>query len=222
MADILDDVKELLKRGKGDPIVLERIRRAVLQDEVVSIYERRYVERLAAEFLRPEPVYDMPKIRPPAARLPARAKKRSRPRLRMPRPKMLSKKFIIILIAAAALAGVAAAVYTGALVIGELDIGAPGTGAAPAEPGLTVAADSASYSPGDIISVSGKGMTHDEITLQILDGTRQIIWQEVNIPRSDMTYSTLLIAGDGEWSPGEYTLRAIQGGDLKETRFTFN
>ena len=51
---LLDDVKELLKQDKGDPKLLERIKRAAEQDEVISVYERDYVANLAKKFLRPQ------------------------------------------------------------------------------------------------------------------------------------------------------------------------
>lgn len=54
MADlILDDVVALLKMGKGNAMILERIRRAAEQDEVISHYERSYVADLARTHLGP-------------------------------------------------------------------------------------------------------------------------------------------------------------------------
>ena len=54
MADlILDEVLALLKMGKGNAMILERIRRAAEQDEVISHYERSYVADLARTHLGP-------------------------------------------------------------------------------------------------------------------------------------------------------------------------
>lgn len=54
MADlILDEVLALLKMGKGNAMILERIKRAAEQDEVISHYERSYVADLARTHLGP-------------------------------------------------------------------------------------------------------------------------------------------------------------------------
>ena len=55
MADtILDDVKELLLNEKGDAKILERIKRAAENDEVISVYERDYVNDLVEKYLQPK------------------------------------------------------------------------------------------------------------------------------------------------------------------------
>ena len=51
---ILDDVKDLLLKEKGDLRVLERIKRAAENDEVISVYERNYVQELVEKYLRPK------------------------------------------------------------------------------------------------------------------------------------------------------------------------
>ncbi len=48
---ILDDVKTLLLKEKGDKHILEQIRRAAQNNEAISVYERNYVAKLRAEFL---------------------------------------------------------------------------------------------------------------------------------------------------------------------------
>jgi len=51
---ILDDVKELLLNEQGDAKILERIKRAAENDEVISVYERDYVNDLVEKYLRPK------------------------------------------------------------------------------------------------------------------------------------------------------------------------
>ncbi|MCH8975045.1 MAG: hypothetical protein IH791_00505, partial [Thaumarchaeota archaeon] len=53
---ILDDVKKLLDAEAGDKSVLEQIKRAAENNEVISNYERNYVAKLIDEhFKAPEP-----------------------------------------------------------------------------------------------------------------------------------------------------------------------
>jgi len=66
MADsFLDNVKELMILGVGDDDILIQIRRAAEAGEVISAYEREYIEDLVKEHLtKPEPEPQKPK--PPA------------------------------------------------------------------------------------------------------------------------------------------------------------
>ena len=88
--------------------------------------------------------------------------------------------------------------------------------------GLVVDADASSYSLGDIISISGNSDTSGDVTLSIINGANQIIWQEVISLKTDGTYSTLSIAGGPGWeSAGEYTLKVTQGSVTEEINFDF-
>ena len=88
--------------------------------------------------------------------------------------------------------------------------------------GLSVEVDASSYSLGDIISISGESDSSGDVTLSIINGASQIIWQEEASLKTDGTYSTLSIAGGPGWeSAGEYTLRVAQGSVTKEINFDF-
>ena len=50
---IVEDVNELLKLKKGDSNRLISIKNACESNEIISISERRYVERLSSQYLRP-------------------------------------------------------------------------------------------------------------------------------------------------------------------------
>ena len=69
---ILDDVKLLLMKKAGDPKILERIKRAAENNEVISIYEREYVGNLAKKHLDPmrDSMRDGTGSDPPAAEKP--------------------------------------------------------------------------------------------------------------------------------------------------------
>ena len=228
---ILDDVKELLKLDKGDPKILERIKRAAEQDEVISVYERGYVTNLVEKFLRPkydEPAKE-PEVKPESVP--------EEPKITIPDTKFeklseskpvfeskTSPKTTKIMF------GVGAVALAIILVVGVSMSGLPDMSTPPptttTKPtptsGLAVDADASSYSLGDIISISGSSDASGDVTLSIINGANQIIWQEVISLKTDGTYSTLSIAGGPGWeSAGEYTLKVTQGSVTEEINFDF-
>ena len=87
---------------------------------------------------------------------------------------------------------------------------------------MIIDADASSYSLGDIISISGSSDKSGDVTLSIINGANQIIWQEVISLKTDGTYSTLSIAGGSGWeSTGQYTLKVTQGSATEEINFDF-
>jgi len=50
---IIEDVNELLKLKKGDSSRLIRIKEACKSNEIISISDRKYIERLSSQYLRP-------------------------------------------------------------------------------------------------------------------------------------------------------------------------
>ena len=229
---ILDDVKELMKLEKGDPKILERIKRAAEQDEVISVYERGYVTNLVEKFLRPQ--YDEPAKEPEikTESIPVE------PKITIPDTKFeklseskpvfeskTSPKTTKIMF------GVGAVALAIILVVGVSMSGLPDTSTTTTttttttstpSSGLAVDADASSYSLGDIISISGSSDTSGDVTLSIINGANQIIWQEVISLKTDGTYSTLSIAGGPGWeSAGEYTLKVTQGSITEEINFDF-
>ncbi len=236
---IYDDVKELLKIEKGDPKILERIKRACEQDEVISVYEREYIQKLVAEHLAPK--YDDIPTEPEI--ITESGQKSEEPQVRtIPEPissKPVPQKptfelqsnpkttKIIFGIGAVALAIilVAGVSYSG-VSLSDISDDTPTTPATSTKKttstsGLKVEVDASSYSLGDIISISGDSDSSGDVTLSIINGASQIIWQEKASLKTDGTYSTLSIAGGPGWeSSGEYTLRVTQ--DLLTEEITFD
>ena len=235
---ILDDVKELLKQEKGDPKILERIKRAAEQGEVISVYERDYISKLANEHLRPK-FEELPKqteitteaTKPQIQTNPPPEPAFSKPPSQKPlfesktNPKTTKMMFAIGAVALAVI-----------LVIGisysdiSFESDSPTTTTSPtsttskttATSDLGVEVDASSYSLGDIISISGNSKNSGDVTLSIINVANQIIWQEKASLKTDGTYSTLAIAGGPGWeSAGEYTLRATQGSLTEEIQFNF-
>ena len=210
MADlILDDIRGLLDLKKGDPKILNMIKRAAEQDEVISLYERNYVKNLAEQFLNPEyeelveaPDLIQEPVPEPAASnaAPEPPKKRSR---------LKSKKVIlgIAVLLAIMIAGSSSSI--------SLPSSAPPSG-------LTLEADSTSYSAGDIISISGNTLTAGEVTLLITNTADHVIWEEKIQAKFGEIFSTLSIAGGPGWeSAGEYKIWVTQGTAAEEFIFDF-
>ena len=229
---ILDDVDELLLKDGGDRRILEQIRRAAENNEVISVSERNYVAKLRGEFIdkRPEPG---PRSRPartgtgrayaPGQGGPLQASVKPRRWGKKPR----RKKIIILGAAVIVLAAVLAA---GVSLSGFDPAGtpspAPPAPAAPAE--LSIQTDAASYASGDIISVSGnsgtplQGEGGDRITLTIENPDNELIWTENAGLKPGGAFSTLVIAGGPGWDePGTYRLTAEYGGKSESLGFGF-
>ncbi len=241
---ILEDVKALLRLGRGNPLFLERIRRAAEQGEVISHYERSYVAELARKHLGPGHGAPPPAQRPPAAqrpagppgadaslvrapagrRLPAAAAPaagRSRLPARLVLPLVATRRRMIVtgivaLLVAAGAASAALAYLAGDGADEPDDI-------IVVPPGLAVEADATIFVAGDIVSVSGSSSSPSgAVTLAITNGAGELVWQEVVGARADRTYATLTIAGGPGWeSPGLYVLSASEGSETRTFAFDF-
>lgn len=243
---ILEDVKALLRLGKGSPLFLERIRRAAEQGEVISHYERSYVSELARKHLGPghgaPPPPEPPPPEPPPRAAAARAAASTslvrapapipparrggvagaaRMPARLVRPLVATRRrmiatAIVVLLVAAGAAS--AVVYT------VDDGGAAEPVAVPVvPPGLTVEADATLFVSGDIVSVSGTSASPaGAVVLSITNGGGEMVWQETVGARADRTFSTLTIAGGPGWeSPGLYVLSASEGSASRTFAFDF-
>ncbi|ABK76735.1 type I membrane protein [Cenarchaeum symbiosum A] len=205
----------------GDPKILQRIRRAAEQDEVVSVYEREYVEGLVRRHLQPsyaagtEPVV-IPLEKEKLPRRIEQPKKKRRLSRLVPRPGRLrpnsrKKKIAYIVIFALLVT----------IIAGSIPLGTDsprGPRAVPSS-GLSVDSDATRYSVGDIISISGVSGDGIDVSLSIVNEAGGTIWRENVSPRGDNSYSTLIIAGGEGWDSGEYTIRAVRGQATEEAHF---
>lgn len=236
---ILEDVKALLRLGKGSPLFLERIRRAAEQGEVISHYERSYVSELARKHLGPGHGASPPPaqaraasssavpatslVRAPAPPPPARRRGAAAARMpvRLVRPLVATRRRMIVTAIVALLVASGAA---SAVVYTSGDGDAPDTIAAPVVPaGLNVEADATLFVSGDIVSVSGTSASPaGAVVLSITNGGGELVWQETVGARADRTYATLTIAGGPGWeSPGLYVLSASEGSASRTFAFDF-
>ena len=221
--DILDNVKELLKKEIGDKKVLEQIKRAAENNEAISNYERNYVAKLIEDLRKPpEPEIEITpekpaEISPPQEQVATVAPQMQTSTIVTQKPR--DKTNIKVIIGGAALAvGIIVAVVLGTT---GTDV-TPG-GSIISSSGL-LDLDQSSYNKGDIISISGESKTSlgNTISLSIENTNGELIWAEDIKIKDSGEYSTLAIAGGPGWeNSGTYTLKMEHGSEDEQITFTF-
>jgi len=225
---ILDDVKKLLDAEVGDKSVLEQIKRAAENNEVISNYERNYVAKLIDEhFKAPEPELEskqepyvettQEEITTAKEQMAKIVEDISTPKLIASKPQILKNTKILVG------GGVIAVAIIVAVAIGLSGIQDLGPVASPIT-GLTLSSDQLSYNRGDIISISGKSKISlgNSISLSIENEEAELIWAEDVALKDSGTFSTLAIAGGPGWEKsGTYKLKAEHGSEKEEISFSF-
>jgi len=223
--DILDNVKKLLDAEVGDIKILEQIKRAAENNEVISNYERNYVAKLSEQHLKPpEPEPELePEIETPVESIPEEisVEKEQMEKIEQVTPTQTivelkstdfrNKKFMMI-------GGGAALAIIILVAIATSGIENFGTG-------LNLDTDKSSYNQGDIISLSGNSNTTfgNTISLSIENSDGEQIWSEDLRIKDNGTFSTLLIAGGTGWEDsGTYSIKAEHGSEESEITFSFN
>lgn len=230
---IFDDVKELMEREKGDQKVLEQIKRAAENNEVISVYEREYVRKLADRYLEkkiPETKPNIPDVNLPQTNSQTHKVTQTPPATQVYKQTRVSRKKPTksILVIGGAILAIIIIVGVGVSGIVELP-DSPNVPSAPSNENvqpataLSLDTDQSSYSQGDIISISGASNPSfgQTIALSIENAAGQVIWEEEVRIKSDGSYSTLTIAGGPGWqNAGTYSLNAEHGND--DVRITFS
>lgn len=219
---ILDDVKKLLDAEIGDKKILEQIKRAAENNEVISNHERNYVSKLVEENLKP------PEPEPHTEPIPEDTIEADEKGFNVIEPisnsstiqsKEGSKKNKKILIGGVAVVLVAIiAVSIGLSGLQEINLEKLTTQV------LSIDIDQSSYDKGDIISISGKSKSSlgKTISLQIENSDGRLIWTEDVGTKDSGDYSTLTIAGGPGWEKsGTYKLKVIHDSEDSEISFSF-
>ena len=225
---ILDDVNALMLKGLGDKRILEQIKRAAENNEVISIYERNYVAKLREQYLEekpepepvpepevekeiPKPITEVVDIPPP----PEPEKKKNPQQTKI-------------------IAGIGGAALAAILIIGVAMSGFDMSGSSidnneddkptKSASGISLSTDVTSYSAGDIISISGNSDASlgNLARISIENSGDDLIWAEnVNL-KSNGDFSTLTIAGGSGWDDnGKYTLIVEHGEKTETLSFSF-
>jgi len=220
---LLDDVNSLLDGDFGDDRILKQIARACKNNEVISNYERNYVQKLAEQYLGKKPLTTKkPETITPEI-----------PKIEIPKPEPLvttqlsqptnnsksknSKLFLgfggiaVVIIIAAAFLLSNNIDSSQSNVVSEIKIE------------LSVQTDLSSYSKSDLISINGVSQNSNIVNLSILNQNNDLIWAEQVSVKSDGGYSTLAIAdGEGWENSGTYNIKVEDGTEIKSIKFTFN
>lgn len=224
---LLDDVKALLDKDFGDDRILKQICRACENNEVISNYERNYVQKLAEKHLgkRPEVIQTQsiekkPKI--PDVVIPNTP---SIQKMQTFQPRTIrtfnskNSKTILGIAAVALIIIIASAVSFSGILDVTPKVETP-KNSIPVT--LSIQSDLSSYNKKDLISISGTSNTSGTVNLSIENPKNELVWEEQVSLKSNGKYSTLAIAGGQGWeSSGTYTIKVDNGKETKSISFSF-
>ena len=221
---LLDDVKALLDKDFGDDRILKQICRACENNEVISNYERNYVQKLAEKYLgkRPEVIHTQPIEKKPIIPnvvIPETPSFQKKQTIRQRTSNSKNQKTIMGIAGVTLIIIVAVAVsFSGPSdVTPKVDTPKnliPVT--------LSIQSDLSSYNKKDLISISGTSNTSGTVNLSIENPKNELVWAEQVSLKSNGEYSTLLIAGGKGWeSSGTYTIKVDNGEETKSITFSF-
>jgi len=221
---LLDDVNSLLDGDFGDDRILKQIARACKNNEVISNYERNYVQKLAEQYLgkkpenvpieKPEtpliPDVVIPKIEPSTSSqiLESQTSRNSN-----------SKKLKLFL----GFAGIGlVAIIAAVLLVSSNTDSISSDSLPPIKIELSVQSDLSSYSQTDLISINGVSVNSKIVNLSITNPNNELVWAEQVSVKNNGKYSTLAIAGGSGWEySGSYKIKVDNGSEIKSILFSF-
>ena len=225
---LIDDVKTLLDKEKGDERILKQICRACENNEVISNYERNYVRKLAEKYLGIPEVEEnqyaeeKPIIPDVVFSKPTSPQNIETSQITYPRTiKLKSKNTKILLGIGGAILGIIVIIgasFSGISYIesdnSQIPIGSSST--------LSIQTDLSAYQKGDIISISGTSNTSEKINLSIENQDGKLVWSEQISVKSDGKFSTLAIAGGSGWDKsGTFTIKVENNLETTSKTFSF-
>jgi len=221
---LLDDVNSLLDGDFGDDRILKQIARACKNNEVISNYERNYVQKLAEQYLGKKPenvpiekpetplILDVviPKIEPSTSSqiLESQTSRNSN-----------SKKLKLFL----GFAGIGlVAIIAAVLLVSSNTDSISSDSLPPIKIELSVQSDLSSYSQADLISINGVSVNSKIVNLSITNPNNELVWAEQVSVKNNGKYSTLAIAGGSGWeNSGSYKIKVDNGSEIKSIFFSF-
>lgn len=244
---IVEDVNALLKLKKGDPSRLNHIKDLCEANEIVSLSDRKYIERLVSQYLskfeqKKPKSQDKPRLIPIEESISTPktfetdVSKHQTDLLKevqitedVDSKKILSKPFDLssnkkILLGTGAI--ILAIILVATVGIGYDGTQIPDDSGTKSDtlPEFSLEIDESSYETADIISISGQILSSSSgtVRLSIENENSKLIWAENLNIRNDGNFSTLLIAGGTGWeNSGKYTLNAEHEGLTNQISFDF-
>jgi len=222
---LIDDVKELLDKERGDELILKQIFRACQNNEVISNYERNYVRKLAEKYLgrasqieekQNEEKLIIPDVIIP--KTPSSQKFETLQTTQIPKADPKNNKLMIgiggVILAIIIIVGLS---FSGTLNIGNDNNTKNPLGSIP----LSIQTDLPTYQKGDIISIIGKSSS-EKINLSIENQSGLSVWSEQITVKNDGTFSTLVIAGGSGWEKsGTFIVTAENDSEKESSIFSF-
>jgi len=210
---LLDDVTSLLEGDFGDDRILKQIARACKNNEVISNYERNYVQKLAEQYLGRKS--EIPSSIDPEIESSIQNQTLQSPVSRSPGLK--NSKLIL------GFGGIALVIIIVAAIAfssnSDSFTSAPNS---EIQLQLTIQTDLSSYSYKDIISISGTCNNSEIVNLSIKNEENNLVWAEQLSIKNNGMYSTLAIAGGSGWeNSGTYTVTVDSGSEIKLIKFSF-
>ena len=217
---IVDDVQVLLDKELGDKRILGQILRAAQNNEVISNFERNYVNKLVEKYLRPKPPVEkkIPETQQPVADVATPPTPSSSPQTaqiwsQTPKVTKSNSKNTMIMIGGG-IAVLAIIIIAAVSLSGISDVGSNNN-----EPNQTsstsnsfsIKADSLSYKKGDIISISGESNLPlgNQVTMSIENPDEEVVWSEQKSVKNNGKFNTLTFAGGFGWEKtGTFTVKA--------------
>ena len=219
---LLDDVNSLLDGDFGDDRILKQIARACKNNEVISNYERNYVQKLAEQYLGKKPLTtkkpetitpEIPKIEIP------KPEPLVTTQLSQPTNNLKSKNSKLFL----GFGGIAVVIIIAAAFLLSNNIDSSQSNiVSEIKIELSVQTDLSSYAKSDLISINGVSQNSNIVNLSILNQNNDLVWAEQVSVKSNGGYSTLAIAdGEGWENSGTYNIKVEDGTEIKSIKFTF-
>ena len=225
---LFDDVNSLLDGDFGDDRILKQIHRACKNNEIISNYERNYVQKLAEQYLGKKPKISskpsetvvapkipdvvMPKIEPVI-----QTQTIQTPNVRKSNFNLKNSKPLL------AFGGIALVIIISAIILfANNDDSFSSNTSTQTRTTLSVDTDLSSYSESDLISINGISNNNSVVNLSIENQNNDLVWAEQISVKSNGQYSTLAIAGGSGWEiSGTYTLKVDDGNERKSITFSF-
>jgi len=211
---LLDDVTSLLEGDFGDDRILKQIARACKNNEVISNYERNYVQKLTEQYLGKKdeiPSLIESEIESSIQNQTLQSQVSRSPGLKNPKLILGFGGVALIIIIAAAI-----------LLSNNTDSFSSNP-ESPLNVTLSVNTDLNSYTRTDLISINGVSNNTKIVNLSIVNQNNELVWAEQVSVKNDGQYSTLAIADGSGWEiSGTYTLKVENGSDIKSITFLFN
>jgi hypothetical protein len=223
---LLDDVNSLLDGDFGDDRILKQIARACKNNELISNYERNYVQKLAEQYLgkkpqtqptkKPEtmltPDVVIPKIEPTTSSQIFESKP-----IRSSNSNLKKSKLFL------GFGGIGLVVIIAAVILVSSNTDSISSDLpSPIKIELSVQSDLSSYSHTDLISINGVSVNSKFVNLSITNPNNELVWAEQVSVKSNGKYSTLAIAGGSGWeNSGSYQIQVDSGSNIKSITFSF-